>query len=76
METGKENPKVIDNPEQNPEAVKNQSSEESVATDNTDLITEDAGFTVVRSKRKSKVGSSGPQTRKKGLLKQDRKNKS
>ncbi|GAA6067296.1 uncharacterized protein LOC125139265 [Tachysurus ichikawai] len=40
----------------------------SVATDNTDLITADAGFTVVRSKRKSKVSSSGPQTRKKGLV--------
>ncbi|GAA6111723.1 uncharacterized protein LOC125139265 [Tachysurus ichikawai] len=69
METGKENPKVInDNPEQNTEAVVHQSSEESVVTDNTDLITADAGFTVVRSKRKSKVGSSGPQARKKGLV--------
>ncbi|GAA6107380.1 uncharacterized protein LOC125139265 [Tachysurus ichikawai] len=33
-----------------------------------DLITEDIGYTVVRSKRKSKAGSSGPQTRKKGLV--------
>ncbi|KAK2869669.1 hypothetical protein Q7C36_001540 [Tachysurus vachellii] len=68
METGKENPKVNANPEQNTEAVISQSSEESVATDNTDLITADGGFTVVRSKRKSKAGSSGPQTRKKGLV--------
>ncbi|GAA6111726.1 uncharacterized protein LOC125139265 [Tachysurus ichikawai] len=69
METGKEDPKVNnDNLEQNTEAVVHQSSEESVATDNTDLITAYAGFTVVRSKRKSKVCSSGRQTRKKGLV--------
>ncbi|KAK2840614.1 hypothetical protein Q7C36_012193 [Tachysurus vachellii] len=69
METGKENPKVNnDEPEQNTETVGHQSSEESVATDNTDLITADAGFTVVRSKRKSKASSSGPQTRKKELV--------
>ncbi|GAA6095402.1 uncharacterized protein LOC125139265 [Tachysurus ichikawai] len=63
MEKGKENPAVNDNPEQNTEAVVNQSSEESVAIDNMDLIA-----AVVRSKRKSKLGSSGPQTRKKGLV--------
>ncbi|GAA6065483.1 uncharacterized protein LOC125139265, partial [Tachysurus ichikawai] len=69
METGKENTTADnDDPEQNTEAVVHQSSEESVATDNTDLITADAGLTVVRSKRKSKAGGGGPQTRKKGLV--------
>ncbi|XP_047658580.1 uncharacterized protein LOC125139265 [Tachysurus fulvidraco] len=69
METGKENPQVNnDNPEQNTETVGHQSSEESVAKDNTDLITADAGFTVVRSKRKYKASGSGLQTRKKGLV--------
>ncbi|KAK2834072.1 hypothetical protein Q7C36_014773 [Tachysurus vachellii] len=69
METGKENPKVNnDDPGQNTGTVGHRSSEESVATDSTDLITADAGFTVVRSKRKSKASSSGPQTRKKGLV--------
>ncbi|XP_058257068.1 uncharacterized protein LOC131360525 [Hemibagrus wyckioides] len=73
METEKENPQanVSECTEQDTQLTESQSNVECSASENTDMIVDDAGFTLVRSKRKSRAGNSGPQTRKKGLAKME-----
>ncbi|KAK3539632.1 hypothetical protein QTP70_011046 [Hemibagrus guttatus] len=70
METERENPQVnaSENATQNTHLTNRQINEECSGTENTDMAIDDAGCTLVRSKRKCRTGNSGPQTGKKGLV--------
>lgn len=70
METENENPhvNVRENTEQNTQLTDYHSHDECSGSENTDMIIDDAGFTLVRSERESTAGNSGPQTGKKGMV--------
>ncbi|KAK3517750.1 hypothetical protein QTP70_018235, partial [Hemibagrus guttatus] len=70
METEKENLQVTvsENTVQNTQLTNSHGKNECSGAENTDMAIDDAGFTLGRSKRKSKTGNSGPQAGKKGLV--------
>lgn len=73
MDIEKENPQpnISECTEQDTQLTDSHSNVECSASENTAMIVDDAGFTLVRSKRKSRAGKSGPQTRRKGLAKME-----